>query len=68
MKYIYICFVDFEKAFNRIDWIRMMVVLESLGVYWRDRRLIYELYIGQEAVVRVANGESEPGIIGRGVR
>ena len=60
--------MNFEKAFDRIDWIKMIEVLESLGVYWRDRRLIYELYIGQEAVVRVANGESEPGIIGRGVR
>ena len=30
--------------------------------------MIYQLYMRQEAVVRVADGESEPGIIGRGVR
>ena len=65
---VYICFVDFEKAFDRVDWIKMMEVLESVGVDWRDRRLIYQLYMRQEAIVRVADGESEPGIIGRGVR
>src|SRR5207245_8869502 len=65
---VYICFVDFEKAFDRVDWIKMMEVLERVIVDWRDRRLIYQLYMRQEAIVRVADGESEPGIIGRGVR
>ena len=60
--------MDFEKAFDRVDWIKMMEVLESVSVDWRDRRLIYQLYMRQEAIVRVADGESEPGIIGRGVR
>src|SRR5207245_6074822 len=56
---VYICFVDFEKAFDRVDWIKMMEVLESVGVDWRDRRLIYQLYMRQEAIrgnVRVADG------------
>src|SRR5207244_5677482 len=65
---VYICFVDFKKAFDRVDWIKMMEVLTSVGVDWRDRRLICQLYMRQEAIVRVADGESEPGIIGRGVR
>lgn len=65
---VYICFVDFEKAFDRVDWIRMLKILKDLGVDWRDRRMINELYMKQEAVVRVADGESEPGVIGRGVR
>ena len=30
--------------------------------------MIMELYMNQEAVIRVADGESEPGVIGRGVR
>jgi len=65
---VYICFVDFEKAFDRVDWIKMMQVLKLLGVDWRDRRLINDLYMRQQAVVRVAGGDSEPGVIGRGVR
>src|SRR6478609_3765244 len=46
----------------------MMRVLQSIGVDWRDRRMISELYMNQEAVLRIAGGESDSGIIGRGVR
>src|SRR2546426_10979350 len=43
--YVYrIYFVDFEKAFDRVDWIKMMEALECVGVDWRDRRLIYTNY------------------------
>src|SRR6476619_4214374 len=66
--YVYICFVDFEKAFDRVNWEKMVKVLQSRGVDWRDRRMISELYRNQEAVVRIAGGESDSSIIGRGVR
>src|SRR6478609_4143577 len=65
---VYICCVDFEKAFDRVNWEKTMKVLQSIGVDWRDRRLISKLYMNQEAVVRIAGGESDSGIIGRGVR
>ena len=55
---VYICFVDFEKAFDRVNWEKMMKVLQSIGVDWRNRRMISELYMNQEAVVRIAGGES----------
>ena len=45
-----------------------MKVLQSIGVDWRDQRMISELYMNQEAVVRIVGGESDSGIIGRGVR
>ena len=67
-KEVYICFVDFEKAFDRVNWIKMMEILKSLKIDWKDRRMIRELYMRQNAVVRIADGESEPGILGRGVR
>src|SRR6476469_1507656 len=63
-----ICFVDFEETFDRVNWEKMMKVLQSIGVDWRDRRMISELYRNQEAVIRIAGGESDSGIIGRGVR
>ena len=65
---MYICFVYFEKAFDRVYWVKMMFVLKSLGIDWRDGRLIKDLYIRQEVVIRVADGDSEPGITGRGIR
>ena len=71
MEITYICFVDFEKAFDRVNWEKMMKVFQRIGVDWRDRRMITvitELYMNQEAVVRIAGGESDSSIIGRGVR
>ena len=62
------CFVDFEKAFDRVNWAKMFEILENLHIDWKDRRLLQDLYMRQEAVVRIANEESDPGIIGRGVR
>ena len=65
---VYVCFIDFEKAFDRVNWVKMMQILKQIGVDWRDQRFIRDLYMNQEAFVRV-NGElTEPGIIGRGVR
>ena len=29
---VYICFVDFEKAFDRVNWIKMMEILKMIGV------------------------------------
>ena len=65
---VYICFVDFEKAFDTVNWEKITKVLQSIGADWRDQRMISELYMNQEAVVRIASGESDSGIIGRGVR
>lgn len=65
---VYICFVDYEKAFDRICWKKLFNALERLGVDWKDRRLIRNLYMEQAAVIRIDGELSEPGIIGRGSR
>ena len=62
---VYICFVDFEKAFDRVNWVRMMETPKGLGKDITARRKIQQLYMNQTAVVRVVDGESEPGVIGR---
>ena len=36
---LYICLVDFEKAFDRVNWEKMIKVLQSIGVDWRDQRM-----------------------------
>ena len=62
---VFICFVDFEKAFYRVDWVKMLQSVKNARVDWRDRRLIYTQ---QKAVVRVGKEYSEESEIGRGVR
>ena len=46
----------------------MLDVLKRIMVDWKDKRMITELYMNQEEVIRVGNGESDSGIIERGVR
>ena len=67
-KKLYICFVDFEKAFDRIKHEDLMKMLEDLKVDGKDLRLIKNLYWKQEAAVRVGNRETRMQEIKRGVR
>jgi hypothetical protein len=67
-KEVFVCFVDFEKAFDRVNWTKMMDVLKKVGVDWKDRRMICNLYMKQTAVVRIGNECSEESEIGCGVR
>src|SRR6218665_193589 len=43
-------------------------IWRRMGVDWRDRRLIGNLYMGQKIRVKIEGEFSEPGSIGRGVR
>jgi len=61
---VHICFVDFKKIFDRVDWVKMFEILKDLHIDWRDRRLIQVLYIRHETVIWIADGESDPGTIG----
>lgn len=65
---LYVCYVDYEKAFDRIDWIKLMRALRRVGVDWKERRLIGNLYMGQSVRIRLEGELTEPGQIGRGVR
>jgi uncharacterized membrane protein len=65
---VYICYVDYEKAFDRVNWVKMMEILLDIGVDWRDRRLIWNLYNRQMAYVKIGENLSEGCAIGRGVR
>ena len=67
-KDLFVCFVDFEKAFDRVNWIKLMEILKNVGVDYRDRRMICELYMNQSAEVIIGEEISEAAEIGRGVR
>src|SRR3989441_12836992 len=59
---VFICFVDFEKAFDRVNWVKMFEIMKSLHINWRVRSLLQGLYARQEAVVRTVGGDSDPGV------
>ena len=42
---LYVSSVNFDKAFDRVNWVTIMKILKTTGMDWRDRNLIIELYI-----------------------
>ena len=66
---VYVGFVDLEKAFDRVDWRLMLETLKNIGIDWKDRRMIKQLYINQAARIRI-QGRNYPrkATIGQGVR
>jgi len=55
---VYVCYIDYEKAFDHVDWTKLMTILQNVGVNWRDRKLIWNLYNKQVADVRIEDGLS----------
>ena len=63
-----VCFTDWQKAFNCVNWTKLMQILKRSGIDWRERRLISKLYMEQKVKVRLDRGETRSVQIGRGVR
>jgi hypothetical protein len=39
------CFVDWQKAFDRVNWTKLMQSIKEIGIDWRERRLISNFYM-----------------------
>ena len=52
-KDVYAVFVDLEKAFDRVDWKKLMGILKKIGVDWKERRLLSNLYMKRGIKVRI---------------
>ena len=63
-----LCFIDWQKAFDRVDWTKLLEILRNIGVNWREHRLIRNLYMGQRLKLRLNQGETDSAKIGRGVQ
>jgi hypothetical protein len=57
-----------KKAFDRVNWTKLMQILKGTGIDWRERRIIRNLYMAQSVEVRLNRGEKRSVKIGRGVR
>jgi len=46
-----IYFIDWQKAFDHVNWAKLMQILKRTDIDWRERRLISELYMDQRVKV-----------------
>ena len=67
-KDVFACFVDYEKAFDKVRHEKLFGILKDLEVDGKDLRLIKNLYWRQKAGVRVGEEVSMWQDIKRGVR
>ena len=63
-----VCFIDWQKAFDRVSWTKLMQILKRIGIDWRERRMISKLYMEQKVKVQLDQGETRSVQIGRGFR
>ena len=67
-KDVFACFVDYEKAFDKVKHLNLFDMLKNLDLDGKDLRLLRNLYWNQKASVKVADEESMKQEIKRGVR
>ena len=67
-KKIYLCFVDYQKAFDRVRHDKLVEVMEKAGIPDLERRLIINLYWRQHAAVRWDGEVSREVDVERSVR
>ena len=65
---VYICFIDYTKAFDRVERFGMMECLSEIGVDGRDLQIVSKLYWEQSVCVGTESGMTSEFEIKRGVR
>ncbi|GFR70854.1 LINE-1 reverse transcriptase [Elysia marginata] len=63
-----LCFIDYAKAFDRVNHEKLMEVCAKAEIPSHERRLVYEIYWNQSAKVKLTSGTTEDIMIQRGVR
>ena len=58
-KYIYLCFIDYAKAFECMDHNKLWKTLKGMGIPDHLTCLLRNLYAGQEATVRTLYGTTD---------
>ena len=66
-KNIYLCFIDYAKAFNCVDHNKLRKILQEMGIPDHLTCFLRNLYAGQEATVRTGHETTDWFQIGKGV-
>ena len=67
-KDLYLCFIDLEKAFDRVPRQKLFEVLSEYGIRGRLLEAIKSIYVGSKAAVRIDGEMSEAFDVEEGVR
>ena len=67
-KYIYLCFIDYSKAFDKVRHDDLFAILKGLNIDAKDLRILRNLYWEQTAAIRMDSEISDYRAIKRGVR
>ena len=67
IKNIYLCCIDYAKAFDCVDHNKLWKILKEMGIPDHLTCLFRNLYAGQEATVRTGHGTIDWLQIGKGV-
>ena len=67
-KNIYLCFIDYAKAFDCVDHNKLWKILKEMGIPDHLTCLLRNLYAGQKETVRTGHGTTDWFQIGKGVR
>ena len=66
-KEIYVCFIDYAKAFDYVDHSKLWKILKGIGIPDHLTCLLRNLYAGQEVTVRTEHGTTDWFQIGKRV-
>ena len=55
-KKIYLCFFDYTKAFNGVNYNKLWIALKAMGIPDHVTCILRDLHVGQEATVRTLDG------------
>ena len=66
-KNIYLCFIDYDKAFDCVDHKKLWKILKEMGIPDHPTCLLRNLYAGQETTVRTGQGTTDWFQIRKGV-
>ena len=66
-KKIYLCFIDYAKAFDCVDHNQLWKILKEMGIPDHLTCLLRHLYAGREATVRTGHGATDWFQTGKGV-
>ena len=64
---LYLCFIDYTKAFDKLRHEEIMSILDSLNIDGKDLRIVRNIYWVQTAAMRIGNDLSAFQYIKRGV-